>query len=318
MRSEDEDILIGGQAVLEGVMMRSPRHCTVAVRRPDGRIEVKKEQVTRLTDRHRLLRLPVIRGIMTLFQTLALGIRALNYSAAIALEEGAAEKQPARWKEKLATAGALVLGLAAGIVLFVAVPLLLTNLFFHIFEPGFRFSAVLEAPKNRTFSYNLIDGLLRMGIFVLYIVAISLFAEIRRVFQYHGAEHKSIHAFESGETLTLENARRHSPMHPRCGTSFLLVVMVVSILVFSFLRSDLSFWVKFAGRLVLVPVVAGVSYEILKFSARKRDARFMRYLVLPGLWLQKITTREPSDEQLEVGLTALEAAIQAEAGGTHV
>jgi uncharacterized protein YqhQ len=324
-QKKGDDLLIGGQAVIEGVMMRSPLYFTVAVRKPDGSIEVKKEKVPRLTEKHRLLRLPVIRGVAGLFQALALGIRALNYSANVAMEEGQPEggkRIPAREDSrkgtgavtKLSTAAALVVGIGAGVILFIVVPLLLTNLLFHLSGSSslLSLSAVLRAPANKTFAYNLIDGLIRMIIFVMYVYGISLFKEIRRVFQYHGAEHKSIHAYESGEELTVENARKHSPVHPRCGTSFLLVVMVFSILAFSVMRSDLPFWVKLSGRIVLVPVIAGISYEFLKMSAKRRNQRFFRFLVMPGLWLQKITAKEPSDDQLEVGIQALKAALEEE------
>jgi uncharacterized protein YqhQ len=302
---------VGGQAVLEGVMMRAPRSMTVAVRTPSGEIAVKRDVLTLLADRYKFLKWPVLRGTVTLFSALALGMKALNFSANCALEE-----QGPAVKEKGVCEGVnakkpmsdLVLGLTMalsiglGLLFFFYLPLFLTQLMKDVI-PATQASAVV---------FNLVDGVLRIAIFVLYILGISRIKDIRRVFEYHGAEHKAIYAYESGEELTVGNAKKYSTLHPRCGTSFLLIVMVLGILVFSFVPKGAPFYVKALSRLVFIPVIAGLSYEIIKFSAGRMKNPVMAALVAPGLWLQRLTTKEPSDDQLEVALKALTEAISME------
>jgi uncharacterized protein YqhQ len=294
------EVLLGGQAVIEGVMMRAPGAYAVAVRRREGDVVTVREAVARLADRHPLLRAPVIRGCVALFQSLALGIRALNYSAEQALDRspgGERASSGGSW----AVVGSLLLAFSFALTLFFYLPLLLTDLLAR-FLP-----ALGHGP-----AYNLVDGALRILLFVVYILGMSLSGDMRRVFQYHGAEHKVVYAYEAGEELTVENARRHSTLHPRCGTSFLLFVMVISVLVFSLVPPATPFAGKLAARLVLLPLIAGASFEVLRLSARKRGRPFFSVLVAPGLWMQHLTTLEPSDEQLSVAIEALRAALGGE------
>lgn len=288
------DMLIGGQAVIEGVMMRSLSGYTVAVRQPDGEIALKSDRLVSVTRRYPFLRFPVLRGSVVLVQSLILGMRALNFSAvASSKEEG--EKELSNW----AIVSSLVFALALGLGLFVLAPLGLTNLIKHYLMPGMG-----------NLSYNLIDGIIRAVFFFVYILSISLMEDIRRVFQYHGAEHKTVYTFEANEELTVENARQKSTLHPRCGTSFLLFVMAISIVVFSLVPSTAPFIVKFGARVVLLPLIAGIAYEIIRFSARHLDSPLCRILIRPGLLLQKITTKEPDDKQLEIAIVALREALR--------
>lgn len=302
-KSSPEDILVGGQAVIEGVMMRTPRAYAVAVRRANGSIEVKKEPVKRLSDYCRPLSWIVIRGFAVLIQSMVLGLRTLNYSVNISLKDLEEKEKPKKARKESANfplALSMILGVAAVIVLFVLVPLWLTS-----WLKGY-FPAI-----HNWVVFNLVDGLIRVVIFLSYIILISFMKDIRRVFQYHGAEHKVVHTWEAGEELTVENARRKSTQHPRCGTSFLMFVMVVSIVVFSIFKFH-SFWAIFLSRLVLIPVVSGLSYELIRFSAPRCQKGFFRSIVMPGLALQRITTKEPSDDQLEVAVQALREALDLE------
>jgi len=301
-----EDVLVGGQAVIEGVMMRTPHACAVAVRRADGTIESRTEGVRRLADCWRPLAWPVVRGFAVLVQSLALGIRCLNYSAGIAMQdaeraagEGAASRS--RRKENALVLISMAAAAAAAVFLFVLAPLWITT--------GLK--AHLAALHDWLF-FNLIDGLIRVAFFLGYLLLISRLKDIGRVFQYHGAEHKVVHAWEAGEELTVEKARGRSRLHPRCGTSFLLFVMVVSIVVFSLVKLD-AFWAVFLSRLLLIPVIAGLSYELIRVSAKRCRSGFFRLVVLPGLMLQRVTTREPDDGQLEVAVVSLRAALQLDA-----
>jgi uncharacterized protein YqhQ len=289
------DMLIGGQAVIEGVMMRSLSGYTVAVRQPAGGIAIRKDRLTSLGQKYPLLKLPILRGSVVLIQSLVLGIRALNYSASVSSEGKDGEPEMSNW----AVASSMGMAFLLGIGLFVLAPLGLTNLIRHTL-----------APEMGNFAYNTIDGIIRAVFFFLYIVAISYMDDIRRVFQYHGAEHKTVYTFEARQELTVENARGKSTLHPRCGTSFLLFVMAISIVIFSLVPSTAPFVVKFGARIVLLPLIAGIAYEIIRFSARHLDNRLCRVLITPGLWLQKITTREPDDSQLEVAIVALREALQ--------
>lgn len=292
------DMLIGGQAVIEGVMMRSLTGYSVAVRQPDGGISIRKDRLVSITQRYPILKTPVLRGSIVLIQSLILGIRALNYSASVSSEGKDGEPEMSSW----AVASSMLMALVLGIGLFVLAPLGLTNLLRHYLFP-----------EMGNLAYNAIDGVIRGVFFFVYILAISYMEDIRRVFQYHGAEHKTVYTFEAEEELTVENARLKSTLHPRCGTSFLLFVMAISIVVFSLVPSTAPFSVKFGARIVLMPLIAGIAYEIIRFSARHLQNPVCRVLIRPGLWLQKITTKEPDDSQLEVAIVALKEALMYDA-----
>lgn len=291
-------IRVGGQAVIEGVMMRSPNSMAVAVRKPNGEIVVKQEGLNFFSEKHLFFKFPLVRGVITLLSALVLGIRALNFSANQALSEGEGEKDPSSWTMNIT----LVVALCFGIFLFFLIPLFLTK--------WMRFAIPMLSESGLLF--NLVDGTIRLMIFLAYLWAISFFKEIRRVFEYHGAEHKSIFAFESGEELVIDRVKGFSYLHPRCGTSFLLVVMVVSILVFALIPHHLPFGYKVASRVVFIPLIAGLSYEIIRFADQKRESRGIQYFIKPGLWLQRLTAREPSEAQIEVALRALQAVLELE------
>ncbi len=302
-KASPEDILVGGQAVIEGVMMRTPHAYAVAVRRADGSIEVKKEPVKRLSDYCRPLSWVVIRGFAVLIQSMVLGLRTLNYSINVSMKDLEEKEKPKKAKKESSTfpmALSMILGVAVAVLLFILFPLWLTS-WLRGYIPAIHNWVV----------FNLVDGLIRVIIFLSYIILMSFMKDIRRVFQYHGAEHKVVHTWEAAEELTVENARRKSTQHPRCGTSFLMFVMVVSIIVFSIFKLD-AFWAIFLSRLVLIPVVSGLSYELIRFSAPRCQKGFFRSIVLPGLALQRITTKEPSDDQLEVAIQALKEALDLE------
>ncbi|MEO8217135.1 MAG: DUF1385 domain-containing protein [Acidobacteriota bacterium] len=288
------DMLIGGQAVIEGVMMRSLTGYSVAVRQPNGEVAIRKEKLTSLAKKYPLLKTPVLRGSVVLIQSLVLGIRALNYSASVSTAGEEGDEEMSSW----AVAASMGVAMVLGVGLFILAPLGLTNLLRHY-----------VMPQMSNLTYNVIDGVIRAGFFFVYVFSISFMEDIRRVFQYHGAEHKTVYTFEANEDLTVENARAKSTLHPRCGTSFLLFVMAISIVVFSFVPSTAPFVVKFGARLVLVPLIAGLAYEVIRFSARHLTNPICRALIQPGLWLQKITTKEPDDRQLEVAVTALREAL---------
>jgi uncharacterized protein YqhQ len=298
-----ESINIGGQAVLEGVMMRSPHAFTVAVRKggkPDAEIAVMNQALRPLGERFPILKKKIIRGSAALFEALWLGVRALNFSANEALEEGKDGK-----KEEigpLAMAGTLVVALAFSLGIFLALPLLLTYLL------GMHYDAV----NKSSILFNLTDGALRVALFLGYVSGISFMKDIRRVFEYHGAEHKSIAAYEAGVELTVQNARSYSCIHPRCGTSFLLSVIALSIILFSFIPGSWPLWAKGLSRIVLLPLIAGLGYEFIKHSAKNCENSVIKGLMLPGLWLQRLTTREPSDDQIEVAIRALNEALAME------
>jgi uncharacterized protein YqhQ len=296
-----EKLSIGGQAVLEGVMMRSPHAFTVAVRKggkPGAEIALLKEAILPIGERFPLLKKAVLRGSVALFEAMVLGVRALNFSANEAMENEEGRQEEI---SPLAMAGTMVLALAFALGLFLALPLLLTQLL------GTQYSAF----KGNVL-FNLTDGAIRVGLFLGYVSGISFMKDIRRVFEYHGAEHKAIGAYEAGEPLTVENARKYTRIHPRCGTSFLMVVMVLSIMLFSMIPGSWPLWAKAASRLVLLPVIAGLSYEFIKYSAKKRGNRIIEALIYPGLLLQRLTTREPTDDQLEVAIRAMDEALAME------
>lgn len=276
---------IGGQAVIEGVMMRGPGIIATAVREPSGEIIVKTEAFTPVSDRYPILKKPMLRGVVALMESLVQGLRALSFSAQTAGDEG-----EELTNKEIAATMAFSLGLA--IVLFVIIP---------TYAAKYIHSAITDARL-----LNLVEGVLRLGIFFVYITAISRMKDIRRVFEYHGAEHKTIHAYEAGVPLDVEHVRTYTTLHPRCGTNFLFIVMIVSIIMFAFLGWP-DLWIRIVSRVILMPVVAGLAYEIIRFAG-KSEAKWVQIAILPGLLLQKLTTREPSDDQLEVAIKALEAA----------
>jgi uncharacterized protein YqhQ len=294
VKDKNVDMLVGGQAVIEGVMMRGLTGYSVAVRQPDGGVAIRKDKLVSVTQKYPFLKFPVLRGSVVLIQSLILGIQALNYSASVssAGEDGEPEMS------NMAILGSMLMAAVLGVGLFILAPLGLTNLIRHYL-----------LPDMGNFAYNLIDGVIRAIFFFVYIASISMMEEIRRVFQYHGAEHKTVYTFEANEDLTVENARKKSTLHPRCGTSFLLFVMAISILVFSLVPSTAHFAIKFGARVVLLPLIAGLAYEVIRFSARHLTNPVCRVLITPGLWLQRITTKEPDDAQLEVAITALKEAL---------
>jgi uncharacterized protein YqhQ len=285
---------IGGQAVIEGVMMKSPGNWTVAVRDQGGVIHLKRE---RLKPVPRFLKLPMIRGVVALFQALTLGIKAIEFSAGKAYSEE--EEKPL---SKFSIALTIVVSVFLGIGLFILLPLYATKLL----------GLVFHGISKHSLFFNFTDGVIRVFIFLLYVVLIGIWKEMARIFMYHGAEHKVIHAYEAGKELTVENARRYSPLHPRCGTSFLMIVMVVSILVFSFIPQGWPFLYKFLSRIVLIPLIAGSSFELLRLSAKMKENAFMNLMIRPGLLLQRLTTREPDDAQIEVAISALREVLQLE------
>jgi len=304
-------IYVGGQAVIEGVMMRAPRSVAIAVRRADGEIVVKKELVVPLSERFPIVKLPIIRGAVALFTSLIIGIKALNFSATEAMTEDEKEQESAKSKKSgkeggsdlssWAMAGTMAIAFGFGICLFFLFPLYLTKLMTPVIG-------------DNNIVFNLVDGVIRVIVFLLYIWAISQMEDIQRVFQYHGAEHKSIFAFEAGDELSIENVRRYSRLHPRCGTSFLLIVMLVSIAVFSLIPKLWPFYLKAGSRIVLLPMIAGISYEFLKWSAAHDNHPLVKMIITPGLALQRLTTREPDDSQLEVAIRAMNEALEVNAG----
>ena len=298
-------INIGGQAVIEGVMMRAPRSIAIAVRRPNGEIVVRKDMVVPLSERFPIVKLPVVRGAVALFSSLVTGIKALNFSANEALAEEEKKEDGKNDLSSWALAGTMVVAFAFGILLFFLLPLYATKLLTQ-----------MSLISDNNIVFNLVDGVIRVAVFLLYIWSISMMKDIQRVFQYHGAEHKSIFAFEAGDELTVANVRRYSRLHPRCGTSFLLIVMLGSFVVFSVLDTvlamvfgGLTVAIRIPAHLLALPVVAGASYELIRFAATHADNRAAQWLTAPGLWLQRITTQEPEIDQLEIAAIALTAAL---------
>jgi len=298
MKEPETELLIGGQALIEGVLMRSPGAYGIAVRRPDGSLALQRAKVSSIAKRWPVLKMPILRGVAVLFQSLFLGIQALNFSALEAGTEAPKEGDKPD-ASKLAVAGSMAVGLGLGVVIFLLVPLWLTEL-----------AQKYVFGEMHSLAFNLFDGLLRGIFFLAYIVAISRMDDTHRVFQYHGAEHKVVFAWESGRGLTVDNARGQSRLHPRCGTSFLLFVLLVSIVLFALIPKTAPFLIKFGGRLVLVPLIAGLSYEVLRLTAKRSSSPVFRVLVAPGLALQRITTQEPTDDMLEVAIVALQEALR--------
>lgn len=283
------DLAVGGQAVIEGVMMRDAAKTATAVRLPNGEIAVEMHPVTSIRDRYPVLNLPLIRGSVIMVESLVIGMRALSFSAQAAGEE---DEQMTKKEIVLTILFALVLAS----VLFIVIPTGAAHL--------------AAAYTNDPIVFNLIEGGIRLAVFLLYIWGISWMGGIRRVFQYHGAEHKTIHCYEAGEALTVENVQKFPRLHPRCGTNFLLIVMVIAI-VFHVFFGWPDLWLRILSRLAVLPVVAGVSYEIIRFAGRSEN-RIVRILITPGLWLQYLTTRPPDDEMVEVAIESLKAVLPPE------
>lgn len=278
---------IGGQAVIEGVMMRGPEDVAVAVRKADGSIDVDVHPVNSIQDRHPILKKPLIRGMVVLVESLVMGMKALSYSAQVSGEEDEEMDD----KDMALT---IVVSVLLAVGLFIAIP-----------TWSMRF---LQHWTTNVVTLNLAEGCLRMAIFLAYIAVISSMKDIQRVFQYHGAEHKTIFAYEAGLPLTVENVRKFPRLHPRCGTNFLMIVMCISIFVFAFLGWP-NLLERILSRILLMPVVAGVSYEIIRFAGRHNDNPWIHKLILPGLLLQKLTTREPADEMIEVAIASVKAVV---------
>jgi uncharacterized protein YqhQ len=286
---------IGGQAVLEGVMMRGPSNWALAVRKPDGEIAQVDRQINSVMLRHRLFRLPVIRGVIALGESLSVGFRALAISAHYAAQEEGDDGEVSTELSRGSLIFAFALAIGFAIMLFKVTPALLTN----------------WLPIESTGQFVIVEGVIRVAIFIAYIVLISFLPDLRRVFQYHAAEHKAINAYEAGEELIPEKVQRFSLIHPRCGTAFLLWVMVIAIFVFAFFGRPDWYWL-IASRILLLPLIAGIAYELIRFAGRHTDNRVLMALLAPGLWLQRLTTREPSLDQIEVSIRALREVLRLE------
>ena len=281
------ELTVGGQAVLEGVMMRGPQAWAVAVRRPDGVIEAIRHELPRLSSRSRLARVPFVRGVLVLGESLSLGFRALSWSARMAGGEEEEELSKAQ------IAGSMSVALIFFAVLFILAPA----------------AAARALTEDRSFFYAAVEGLVQLSIFLGYLWLLGRSSEIKRVFAYHGAEHMSIHAYEAGDPLSVDRVQKYPPEHPRCGTSFLLLVMVLAILIFGLL-GRLPWPLLIASRVIGIPVIAGISYEMLKISGANQNNLFGRFMAAPGLWLQRLTTGTPDPDQIEVAVTSLLSALE--------
>ena len=303
---------VGGQAVLEGVMMRAPGMVATAVRRANGEIVVKKEANVSLAEKYPVFKSPILRGAVGLVEMMVIGIRTLNFSAEVAVQDsdgangangnGHLRKTSSSLKESLKLGVTVAFAIVVGVAVFFVKPLPVTTFFFDV--------------DQKPLWFNLIAGAIRIGLLLGYLLVLSLLKDIKRLFQYHGAEHKAVFAFERGEGLTVAAASRQSRFHPRCGTSFLLIVMFVAIVLFSVLDLLVMQWLghltvvtRIATHLPLIPLVGGVSYELIRVSAKRNNTAVGKIVVAPGLWLQKITTKEPDESQLEVALAALRCAL---------
>ena len=306
-----EETLVGGQAVLEGVMMRSPHAWAIACRRQSGEVETYSEPLEKLSEKHKWMGWPVIRGVMTLGHAMTLGFRALKFSANVALEELEPEKK-AQPQKKLEIGG------------WIATANIIISVGFFIFM--YKYLPLLAATELKKVDpalggqimFNLVDGIVRLLLFLLFIWGTSLLPDIRRVYQYHGAEHKTVFAFENGDQLGVDDVQKYSTYHPRCGTSFLMTVMIISIGVYM-LFPVTTFWARFAVRIAMLPVITGLSYEVIRFAAKHRGSLFAM-MTAPGLWLQRITTQPPTDLQAQCAITALDHAmsLEKERGGELV
>ena len=303
-----EETLIGGQAVMEGVMMLAPHSCCIAVRKPDGQIVTHEHPVTKFADRYPIFKLPILRGLARIGQTLVLGANATKFSFNTVFEEDLADKEG---KSSEVSSNILTLGFVVALAVF---------LFLYKFVPLYLATQIGHhvSTLSSRFAVNMLDGSIRIGILLAYLYALSRPKDMRRIFQYHGAEHKVVFNFESGKPLSVSNAQKFTTFHPRCGTCFLLVMMVIATAVYAFLPID-GFMMKLLARVALLPLVIGLSYELIRFAAL-RQGTLMGVLTLPGLWLQRITTKEPDDSQADVAIQALNGAMELEAkqGGNLV
>lgn len=293
-----EETLVGGQAVMEGVMMRAPHSYCVAVRKPNGEVITDEKPLPKVSEKYPIFKYPILRGLGTLGQAMALGIKALRFSANAALDEG----DPGKKSQEISS-WAMGINLAFSLGFFI---------FLYKFVPlwlATKLGSVYHAVDGR-FAINMVDGFIRIAIFLAFLTLVSRMKDIRRVFEYHGAEHKVVFNFESGRPVTVENARQFTTFHPRCGTSFLLVVMVVSMLLYAAVPVD-GFVSRFVVRIALLPLIAGVSYELIRFAAKRRGG-LLAVLSAPGLWLQRITTKPPSDDQTAIAIRALDGAMELE------
>ena len=307
-----EETLVGGQAVLEGVMMRSPHAWAITCRKPSGELVTQSEPLERLSEKHKWMGWPVVRGVMTLGHAMTLGFRALRFSANLQLDE-IQKDEAGNVPEKKFEIGGWV----------AAVNIAISVGFFIFMYKYLPLLAVTELQKSHPalsgqIMFNLIDGIIRLVLFLLFIWATSLMKDLRRVYEYHGAEHKTVFAFENGDPLSTGAVQKYPTFHPRCGTSFLMTVMIISIFVYMIFPVH-TFWARFALRVALLPVIVGVSYEIIRFAARKRKSLFA-VMTAPGLWLQRVTTRPPTDDQAVCAITALDQAmlLEKERGGELV
>jgi uncharacterized protein YqhQ len=299
-----EETLVGGQAVLEGVMMRSPHAWAIACRKPSGEIITHSEPLERLSEKHPWMAWPILRGVVTLGHAMTLGFRALKFSGNVALEELQAGEPQDSGKKKIEISGWLA---AVNIIFSVG---------FFIFM--YKFLPLVAATELKRVDplfgqqviFNLVDGIIRIALFLLFIWGVSRMRDIHRVFEYHGAEHKTVYAFESGDPLEVQAVQKYTTYHPRCGTSFLMTVMLISIVVYTVIPVT-TFWARFAVRIALLPVIAGLSYEIIRFAAKHRGSLFA-LMTAPGLWLQRITTQPPSNDQAECAIAALDEAMNLE------
>ena len=360
----ERDLIVGGQAVMEGVMMRTPSAYAIACRRSDGSIVTTAESLPKWSDKYKWLDTPVLRGGATLIQSMALGVKALNFSARIYEEDLKAQEESEKAQigdlaavsidgtldddflkapvkvimpdkkasaekagQSLSAVGSIVFALGFNVLLFIVAPLVITNLLF--IGLGWAEAPVIAADASiwetikayvwrikldsfgSWIAFNLIDGVIRMVFFIVMIFSMSFLRDIRRVFEYHGAEHKTVFAWEKGDELTPENADRQRRQHPRCGTSFLMVVMLVAIVLFSVINFEAT-WLNLVVRIALMPLVAGLSYEVIRYAAKKESSAVFKAMTLPGLWLQNITTQEPDDQQLEVAIRALKESLKLE------
>ena len=304
LEAGEETTLVGGQAVLEGVMMRTPHAWGIACRKASGEMSLHSEPLERPSEKHKWMGWPVIRGVMTLGYAMTLGFRALKFSANAALDGLQIEEPGVEPPKKFEISG----WMAAVHIIF--------SLTFFIFM--YKYLPLLAATELKKWdpalggqiAFNLVDGVIRLGLFLLFIWGVSLFKDIRRVYEYHGAEHKTVFAFENGDPLTVSDVQKYSTYHPRCGTSFLMTVMIISIL-FYVLIPVTTFWARFGIRIALLPVIAGVSYEMIRFAAKHRGS-FFALMTAPGLWLQRVTTQPPTNEQAECAIVALEEAMRLE------
>jgi len=298
MKKDKFNFAVGGQALIEGVMMRSPHAISLACRRPDGSVATKLDHYQSWSEKIGVQRIPIIRGMVSFIEMMVVGVRALNYSAAIAAEEENQENTSS-WVDSFTTIVSIILSLAFLIVLFKWLPLELAS----------QVSSVSPQVHDNWWLFNLVDGIIKLGVFLGYLILVSLFPQMKRLFAYHGAEHKSVFTYEDDVSLTTKEAKLRSRFHPRCGTSFLFVVIIASILLYTVIPPVASFGGKLLIRIALLPVIAGLSFEVLKLSGRFQSHWWVRVLSMPGLLLQRLTTKEPDESQLEIALIALNNAL---------